>query len=50
MKYTWDELDGTFVANPVRRVRPGQGVPVAVLGGAQVEHLLIINYEHSSRF
>jgi Neprosin len=42
MKYVWDELDGTFVANPLRRVRPGQVVPVSVLGGAQVEHLLSI--------
>jgi hypothetical protein len=42
MKYVWDELDGTFVANPIRRVRPGQIVPVSVLGGAQVEHLLTI--------
>ena len=42
MKYIWDELDGTFVANPIRRVRPGQIVPVSVLGGAQVEHLLTI--------
>ena len=42
MKYTWDELDGTFVANPIRRMRPGQIVPVSVLGGAQVEHLLTI--------
>jgi len=42
MKYLWDELDGTFVANPIRRVRPGQIVPVSVLGGAQVEHLLTI--------
>jgi Neprosin len=42
MKYTWDELDGTFVANPLRQVWPGQVVPVSVLGGAQVEHLLTI--------
>ncbi|MEO5730334.1 MAG: neprosin family prolyl endopeptidase [Byssovorax sp.] len=42
MKYIWDELDGTFVANPLRRVHPGQVVPVSVLGGAQVEHLLTI--------
>ncbi len=42
MKYVWDGLDGSFVANPFRRVRPGQAVPVSVLGGAQVEHLLTI--------
>jgi Neprosin len=42
MKYIWDGLDGTFVANPARRVRPGQTVPVSVLNGAQVEHLLTI--------
>jgi Neprosin len=42
MKYIWDGLDGLFVANPARRVRPGQPVPVSVLKGAQVEHLLTI--------
>jgi Neprosin len=41
-KYVWDERDGAFVANPFRSVRPGQVVPVSVLGGAQVEHLLTI--------
>jgi len=41
-KYMWDERDGAFVANPFRSVRPGQVVPVSVLGGAQVEHLLTI--------
>jgi Neprosin len=41
-KYIWDGLDGMFVANPLRKVRPGQVVPVSVLGGAQVEHLLTI--------
>jgi Neprosin len=42
MKYMWDGLEGMFVANPARRVRPGQVVPVSVLSGAQVEHLLTI--------
>jgi Neprosin len=42
MKYMWDGLEGMFVANPARRVRPGQVVPVSVPNGAQVEHLLTI--------
>ena len=42
MKYMWDELDSTFVPNSLRRVWPGKVVPVSVLGGAQVEHLLTI--------
>jgi len=41
-KYAWDGVDGTFVANPARRGRPGQIVPVSLLNGAQVEHLLTI--------
>ncbi len=42
MKYVWDGLDRSFVANPFRKVWPGKVVPVSVLGGAQVEHLLTI--------
>lgn len=42
MTYTWDEIHGHFVANTVRSAWPGQVVPVSVLGGAQVEHLLTI--------
>ena len=40
--YNWDELDGKFVANPLRRHQPGERVPVSVLGGAQVEHFMAI--------
>jgi Neprosin len=40
--YMWDGMDGAFVANPSRRVRPGQIVAASVLRGAQVEHLLAI--------
>jgi len=42
MQFAWDGLDGEFVANPLRRYRPGQVVPVSTLGGAQVEHLIAI--------
>lgn len=42
MKYIWDGLDGNFVTNPLREALPGAIVPVSVLGGAQVEHLLTI--------
>jgi Neprosin len=41
-RYSWDELDGAFVPNPLRRTLPGQVVPVSVLGGATVEHLVTI--------
>jgi len=41
-QYAWDGLDGEFVANPFRRYRPGQIVPVSALGGEQVEHLIAI--------
>ena len=41
-QYSWDGLDGQFVANPFRRYRPGQIVPVSALGGPQVEHLIAI--------
>ncbi len=50
MKYVWDGLDGHLVANPLRRVRPTQIVPVSVLGGAQVEHLLTIFQAPSGDF
>jgi hypothetical protein len=42
IRYDWDGLDGSFVANPSRRHRPGEVVPVSTLGGTQVEHLLSI--------
>ncbi len=42
MKYIWDTLDGAFRVYNASVVRPGQIVPVSVLGGAQVEHLLTI--------
>jgi hypothetical protein len=35
-------MDGAFVANPFRRHHPGQKVPVSMLGGTQVEHLMAI--------
>ncbi len=41
-QYSWDGLDGEFVANPFRRYRPGQIVPTSALGGSQVEHLIAI--------
>ena len=41
-QYVWDGLDGEFVANPFRRYRPGQTVPVSAPGGTQVEHLIAI--------
>jgi hypothetical protein len=33
VKYNWDGMDGTFVANPLRLYYPGQKVPVSVVGG-----------------
>jgi hypothetical protein len=42
VKHRWDEMDGHFVANPMRLHHPGQKVPVSVLGGTQVEHLMAI--------
>jgi hypothetical protein len=42
VRYTWDELDGSFVANPIRLHHPGQKVPVSVPGGTQVEHRMAI--------
>jgi Neprosin len=41
-RHVWDGADGQFVINPFRSVHPGQVVPVSVLGGAQVEHLLSV--------
>jgi hypothetical protein len=38
VQYVWDETDGQFVPNPLRRYRPGQVVPVSEPGGTQVEH------------
>jgi len=38
VRHRWDEMDGKFVANPMRLHHPGQKVPVSVLGGTQVEH------------
>jgi hypothetical protein len=40
--YVWDEMDGAFVANPLRLHQPGERVPVSVLGGTQVEHFMAI--------
>jgi hypothetical protein len=42
VRYVWDERDGKFVANPWRIHQPGEKVPVSVLGGTQIEHLLAI--------
>jgi len=42
MTYIWDGLDGKFKEDPARLVRPGQVVPVSVLGEAPKEHLLTI--------
>jgi hypothetical protein len=42
VQYIWDEMDGAFVANPLRLHHPGQKVPVSAPGGARVEHLLAI--------
>jgi hypothetical protein len=42
IQYDWDGLDGSFVANPLRRHRPGEIVPFSTLGGKQVEHLISI--------
>jgi hypothetical protein len=39
-KYVWDGMDATFIANPIRRHHPGQKVPVSVMDGMQVEHLM----------
>jgi Neprosin len=41
-RHVWDGADGQFVINPFRRAHPGQIVPVSVLGGTQVEHLLSV--------
>jgi hypothetical protein len=41
-RHVWDGADGQFVMNPLRRAHPGQVVPVSVVGGAQVEHLLSV--------
>ena len=41
-RFAWDGDEGQFVANPFRRARPGQIVPVSALGGTQVEHLIAI--------
>ena len=40
--YSWDNLDGQFVANPFRRHQPGEIVPASVLDKMIVEHLLAI--------
>jgi hypothetical protein len=42
VEHRWDEMDGAFVANPIRRHHPGQKVSVSVLGGTQVEHHMAI--------
>jgi len=43
IRYNWDGSRGEFVANPLRaRHRPGETVPVSVLGGAQMEHLFTV--------
>jgi hypothetical protein len=41
-RFAWDGDSGQFVANPFRRARPGQIVPVSTPGDAQVEHLIAI--------
>jgi hypothetical protein len=41
-RFRWDGGEGQFVANPFRRARPGQIVPVSALGDTQVEHLIAI--------
>lgn len=43
--YKWDGAEGWFKANPFRRHRPGEIVPVSVLAGKQVEHLIGIFQE-----
>jgi hypothetical protein len=40
--YSWDNLDGQFVANPIRRHQPGEIVRASVLDETMVEHLLAI--------
>lgn len=42
VEYRWDEMDGEFVANPLRLHHPGQKVPVSGPGGTQVEHHMAI--------
>jgi hypothetical protein len=42
INYSWDNLDGHFVANPIRRHQPGEIVPASVLDETMVEHLLAI--------
>jgi hypothetical protein len=43
VEYSWDGKDGQFKANPFRKhYHPGQKVPVSVLGGTQIEHLIAI--------
>ncbi|HLM76601.1 MAG TPA: neprosin family prolyl endopeptidase, partial [Polyangiaceae bacterium] len=40
--YSWDNMDGQFVANPIRRHQPGEIVRASVLDETMVEHLLTI--------
>jgi hypothetical protein len=40
--YSWDNLDGQFVANPFRRHQPGEIVPASVLDETVVEHLMAV--------
>lgn len=40
--FVWDEVDGAFVGNPLRRHQPGEKVPFSVVGGTQIEHLMAI--------
>lgn len=42
VQFDWDGADGAFVGNPIRRHHPGQKVPVSVISGTQVEHLMAI--------
>jgi hypothetical protein len=42
INYSWDNLDGQFVANPFRRHQPGEIVPASELDETMVEHLLAI--------
>ena len=41
-RYRWDGMDRKFVANPFRVRQPGEKVPVSVIGGTQIEHLVTI--------
>jgi hypothetical protein len=43
VEFKWDGVGGAFKPNPLRvKYHPGEKVPVSMLGGAQVEHLIAI--------